>query len=129
VHELGIAMEIHRACRAAGDERGAGRLERVTVAVGELSAVEPDLLGFAWEALMENSPDAGAELEIEWRPCRQICAACGEVEERGPGTWMRLCPRCDGPLRIEGGDELDILQCAFAAPATGEADDPAARSA
>ena len=129
MHELGIAMEIHRGCRAAGDERGAGRLERVTVAIGELSAVEPDLLRFAWEALMEKGPDAGAELEIDWRPCRQTCADCGEIEERTSGTWLRLCPRCEGLLSVEGGNELDILQCAFATRSVRKSDGQATRSA
>ena len=129
MHELGIAMEIHRSCRAAGDAREAGRLEKVTVAIGELSAVEPELLRFAWEALMENGPDAGAQLEIDFRPCRQLCADCGEIEERTAGTWLRLCPRCEEPLSVEGGNELDILQCAFAARSLRESDDQATRSA
>ena len=29
--------------------------------------------------------------------------------KRAPGSWLRLCPRCELPLRIEGGDELDVL--------------------
>ena len=60
MHELGIATEIYRVSRRAGDERGAGALERVKVAVGELSAVEPDLLRFAWEAVVRDGPDDGA---------------------------------------------------------------------
>jgi hydrogenase nickel incorporation protein HypA/HybF len=117
MHELGIAMEIYRSCREAGDARQAGRLQAVKVAIGELSAVEPDLLRFAWEAVVEDGPDKGACLEVEWHPARQTCAGCGEIEERTAGTWLRLCPRCDRPLAVHGGDELDILRCTFdAAP-------------
>jgi hydrogenase nickel incorporation protein HypA/HybF len=113
VHELGIAAEIYRSCREAADTRGGGRLESVTVAVGELSGVEPELLAYAWEAVVEAGPDRGARLEVEWRAARQHCASCGEVAERGRGTWLRLCPRCSLPLRVEGGEELDLLSLSF----------------
>lgn len=83
------------------------------MAVGELSAVEPELLQFAWQAVTTGTPDEGSRLEVEWRPARQTCLKCGEVAERGAGSWLRLCPRCESPLRVEGGDELDILHLSF----------------
>jgi hydrogenase nickel insertion protein HypA len=119
MHELSLVTEIHRACRERIDAQGGGRLERVRLAIGELSAVEPDLLSFAWQAVTEGGPDAGAVLDVEWRPARQVCGACGEIE-RAAGAWLRQCPRCRQPLRIEGGDELDILRFSFA-PAEGAA--------
>lgn len=111
---MGIAAEIHRIARAAADERGGGALESVTVVVGELSAVEPDLLAFAWQATVAGGPDTAARLSVEWRIARQLCDSCGEIAQRASGTWMRLCPRCQMPLRVEGGDELDVLSVAFA---------------
>lgn len=107
-------MEVYRMSREAADARGDGRLVSVRVAVGELSAVEPDLLSFAWDAVTAGGPDAGSRLVIERHDARQICGACGEVAERAAGSWLRLCPRCDLPLRVEGGDELDLLQIEFA---------------
>jgi hydrogenase nickel incorporation protein HypA/HybF len=120
VHELSIATEVYRVCRRQMQGHGPGRLERVKLAVGELSAVEPDLLGYAWEALLQGTPDAGAALEVEWRPARQVCEACGEVAERAAGNWLRLCPRCERPLRVEGGQELDVLQFTFVPLESGE---------
>lgn len=121
MHELGIATETYRMCRAALDARQPGlRLVQARVAVGELSAIEPELLRYAWEAVVSDGPDRGAALEIEWRSARQTCAACGDVAGRQPGTWLRLCPRCGGSLAIEGGDELDLLA------ATGEPEEEAA---
>lgn len=112
MHELGIATETYRMCRAQLDGRADGplRLERVTIAVGELSAVEPDLLQFAWEAVTADGPDQGSVLEVDWRPARQVCATCGDVKERQPGSWLRLCPACGKPLAVEGGQELDLMQ-------------------
>ena len=109
MHEFSLATEIYRACRATIEQHGAGRLEEARLAVGELSAVEPDLLQFAWQAVVQGGPDEGARLVIECRPAVQNCARCGVVAERGPGSWLRLCPTCGGPLRIEGGQELDLL--------------------
>ena len=97
------------------DARGAGRLEWVRVAIGELAAVDPELLVYAWEAVVAGGPDAGARLEVEWHPVKQTCAACGETAEREPGSWLRLCPKCGRPVRVEGGDELDVLQLSYLA--------------
>ncbi len=113
MHEMSIATEIFRVCRAEVDRQGGGALESVRVQVGELSAVEPDLLKFAWTGLLAGTPDEGAELTIDWCRSRQICAECGEIGERQPGSWLRLCPQCEGPLRLEGGQELDVRDLAF----------------
>jgi hydrogenase nickel incorporation protein HypA/HybF len=119
VHELSIAQEIHRTSRAAVAAHGAGRLERVTVAVGELTAIEPDLLAFAWQALTESGPDAGSVLEVEWRPARQFCAECNAEKPRPERAWLRLCPDCGQPLQVSGGLELDVLQVAFVPDGAG----------
>ncbi|MHC4948648.1 MAG: hydrogenase maturation protease [Planctomycetota bacterium] len=113
MHELSIATELYRACRAEIEGRGGGRLEVVRIAVGELSAVEPDLLRSAWPAVTHGGPDAEATLEIDWHPARQTCPTCGPVAERQAGTWLRLCPACERPLIVEGGRELDIVRIEF----------------
>jgi len=113
MHELSIATEIHRSCRQELARRGGERLLEVRVAIGELSAVEPDLLGFAWEAVTAGGPDAGARLEVDWHPVRQQCADCGDIGERQPGSWLRLCPLCSSPLQLEGGRELDLVSLGF----------------
>ena len=113
MHELGLAAEIFRIARETVDARGGGRLESVTVVVGDLSAVEPDLLEFAWNAAVAESLDDAARLIVDWRPARQLCSSCGEVPERAEGSWLRLCPRCRQPLIVEGGDELEVRTITF----------------
>jgi hydrogenase nickel incorporation protein HypA/HybF len=110
---MGIALEIHRVCREATRQHGAGRIESVRVAVGELAAVEPELLRFAWEAVVAGGPHAGSELEVVWCPATQNCSRCGEVEGRTAGSWLRICPGCGLPLEVSGGDELDVLELKF----------------
>ncbi len=113
MHELSIAAEVYRTSKDAVVGHGGGRLVAVRLAVGELTAIEPELLGFAWEALLKQSDDAGARLDVEWRPARQHCAACDAAKPRGDGSWLRLCPDCGQPLTVEGGDELDVLSVEF----------------
>ena len=113
MHELSLVSEIYRTARKTVDGYGPHRIEIVRIAVGELAAVEPDLLAFAWEAVTRDTPDAGARLEVDFRPAKQTCATCGVIPERAPGSWLRMCPRCEGPLGIEGGDDLDVLYVTF----------------
>jgi hydrogenase nickel insertion protein HypA len=113
VHETSIALSIYETARSVADEQGCVRLESVKVAVGELSAIEPELLAFAWQAITHNGPDANSKLEIEWHPARQNCPNCREDKKRSEGSWFRICPDCGQPLDIEGGNELDILQVSF----------------
>jgi hydrogenase nickel incorporation protein HypA/HybF len=110
---MGLAAEIHRIARETADVEGGGRLDSVTVVVGDLAAVEPDLLEFAWDAALAGGPDEGARLIVDWRPARQICAFCGDVPERAAGSWLRLCPGCGEPLAVIGGDELEVRRIAF----------------
>jgi hydrogenase nickel incorporation protein HypA/HybF len=113
MHETSIAQNIYEICRATVKEKGQGKLERVKVAVGELSGIEPGLLNFAWEALTLDSPDAGSILEIEWHPARQYCSFCGEEKIRSPGDWYLICLDCLQPIQILDGDELDVLEVSF----------------
>ena len=113
MHEMSLITEAYRVCRAEVDARGGGVITRARLAVGELSAVEPDLMRFAWEALTAGGADAGAVLEIDWHRAQQICPACGPVDDRQAGSWLRLCEACGQPLSVEGGRELDILDLSF----------------
>jgi hydrogenase nickel incorporation protein HypA/HybF len=116
MHEMSLATEVYRLCRsrAAG-----GRIERVKVAVGELSAVEPDLLRYAWEAVTATGAHSGAVMEIDWRQAAQVCASCGARAARVAGGWLDACPACGGALWIDGGRELDVLELRYV-PASQE---------
>jgi hydrogenase nickel incorporation protein HypA/HybF len=106
MHELGLAAQIHAMCRQRLVP--GARLQRVQLAVGELSAVEPELLRYAWQAVVGGGADAGATLDITWCVATQRCTGCGAVAERDDAEWKRECPRCGGTLAIEGGFELDV---------------------
>lgn len=113
MHETSIAASILESVQAILIEHPRRRLESVKVAVGELSSVEPDLLAFAWEAIVSESPFADVRLEIEWCPARIYCSTCGQHKHRVEGSWFRICSDCGNPVQTTGGDELDIVQISF----------------
>jgi hydrogenase nickel incorporation protein HypA/HybF len=113
VHEFGIATNLYEACREAVSGQPPGRIDRVRIRVGELAALEPELIVFAWQAVTTDTPDAGAGLEVEWWPAEQHCPACGEAKPRGEGSWLRLCPDCGGVLRVSGGTGVELLQLTY----------------
>lgn len=112
MHETAIAMEILRASQKTLAEHGGSKLVRVKVAVGELSAVEPELLLYAWEAVVAGTGAEGSKLEVEFCPAKQRCPNCGPLS-REAGVWLPLCLHCGLPLEVEGGTELDLLQVEF----------------
>jgi hydrogenase nickel incorporation protein HypA/HybF len=128
MHEMGIALEIYRVCREVAQAHGGGRIERVRMEIGELAAVEPDLLTFAWEATTTDGPDAGATLDVSWCSAVQRCANCGEDKQRSEGSWLRLCPDCGMLLEVSGGDQLDVIDVTLVAD-DREQDDAVAEEA
>lgn len=113
MHELSIAIAIYNAARSEIESRGGGRLRSLTARIGEFAGVEPTLLLHAWPSVVEGSIDHGAELHIDWHQARQICAVCGPVSERQPGSWLRLCPTCEAPLRVEDASQMDLTRIDF----------------
>lgn len=108
VHELSIAMAVIDSVKAAAQQVGATRVLRVRLRIGELSAVDPDALQFAYAAVTGELPlFAGSELEVEWVPIRVHCTDCGQEAPARPHSVA--CALCGSLLtRVVAGEELDI---------------------
>ncbi|MCL6521541.1 MAG: hydrogenase maturation nickel metallochaperone HypA [Firmicutes bacterium] len=107
MHEFGIMESVVEVVRQEAAKAGLRRVERVEMVVGERTAVLPDALEFAWEALRVGEPFApGARLEVEWREARARCPACGREYHPEEG-FLLVCPAC-GALGGEllAGEEL-----------------------
>jgi hydrogenase nickel incorporation protein HypA/HybF len=104
VHEMGIVSEVLVAVVEASERAGAVRINSVRATVGELTAIVPDALQFAWEAL---TPAEGAVLEITETSARSRCLECGT--EFAHGRFDRLCPSCGGfACEVLAGNELRV---------------------
>jgi hydrogenase nickel incorporation protein HypA/HybF len=76
MHELGIAQSVLEAVETEVARHPGARPTKVGLRVGELSAVDPDALQFAFEALTRETELEGLQLEITICPRRHRCLDC-----------------------------------------------------
>ena len=107
MHELSIATALLDGIRRELASRPDAQLRKVGVRVGELSAVDPDALRFAFEVLTRDSELPDVQLEIESSPRRHRCSRCNfEFTVR---DYDSTCPRCSSlDTRCIAGDELEL---------------------
>jgi hydrogenase nickel incorporation protein HypA/HybF len=103
MHEHSIVRALlDRACEQAASH-GATRVHRLTVRLGALAGVEPELLASAYELFREGTLCRGAELELVTVPARWECRSC--AREIPPGAPLR-CPEHGEPARLVSGEEI-----------------------
>ncbi len=107
MHEMGIVAEVLAAVTSAAETSRAVRVNRVTITIGELTAIMPFALNFAWDTLTPGTIVEGAVLEIVEVPARSRCGECGTEFEHD--QYDRVCPKC-GNFMCEAiaGNELRI---------------------
>jgi hydrogenase nickel incorporation protein HypA/HybF len=108
MHEVGIMESALSAVLGQARLHAAQRVHRIVLRIGALSGVDADALRFAFDAIAENTPAAGAELAIDAVPALAHCAACNA--DFGVTTgFIFSCPRCS---RLSGdvrqGRELEL---------------------
>jgi len=105
MHELSICHALLDQVEVLAAEHGAQRVASITVSIGPLSGVEPDLLQASYPLASVGTVADGARLEIVRTPLRVRCEQCGAETA---ATLNRLvCGAC-GHLRtvLVSGDEL-----------------------
>ncbi len=110
MHELGIVYHIMREVEDVARQNSIARVAGVTLQLGEVSGVVPELLQDAWRWSADRTDVcAGAELAIETLPARTRCNTCGEVYatvEHG-----RTCPACQSDdTELVCGQEIAIKE-------------------
>lgn len=107
MHELSVAQGLLDIIEQKARPYPGARVTRVHLRIGTLSAVVPDALRFAFEAVTRGGIAEGASLEIEEVPLRIRCRQCAEeftVEDP-----FMTCPRCEGfDVEMVSGRELHI---------------------
>lgn len=105
MHELAVCEELLARVRSEARSRRAGSVGRITVRLGPLSGVEPDLLEQAFSIARAGAYTATAELILETAPVRIRCRSCEQSSEAAANRLV--CPAC-GDFRVDliGGDEL-----------------------
>ncbi len=108
MHEMSITKSMLDLVGREMKSSGLKRLKKVSIRVGELTAVEPETLRFCFEESIKGTPMEGAALEIEDVPLSGKCNGCGA--EFRIEAFSHACPKC-GANEIEriAGNELDIV--------------------
>lgn len=108
MHEYSLVQALVERVEAEVARRGAVAVHRLTVRVGELSGVDPELLQVAYDTFREGTLCAKAPLVLERVPARWTCPRCGAAIPRGA---VLRCAACGVPARLEdGGDALMLSQ-------------------
>ena len=93
MHELGVVFRILDEVEDIAAENGIARVSSVTLEVGEVSTIVPELLADCWRwACSKREAVRGCGLEIERIPAITRCEACSsgyKTVEHG-----KVCPVC-----------------------------------
>jgi len=108
MHELAICQALLEQVEAIARPRAA-RVNRVLLAVGPLSGVEPRLLASAYALASAGTAAEGSELDIDEMPVRVRCRECGA--ESTASANRLLCGECGGwRTDLASGDELLLMK-------------------
>ena len=128
MHEWALAEAVIEATSAALGARDPSCLRGVTLSVGELQAIDHEILSFALNTLLEERPFRGARYRLETEPARFRCGSCSaewtlpEMKDLGEETREAIhflpeaahafirCPRCASPdYQVQAGRGVHIV--------------------
>lgn len=107
MHEYSIVQALMERIDEQARAHGAVAVSRVTVRIGELSGVEPDLLRTAFDLVRERTICDRAALQIARVPARWACRRCAAAIAAGGPL---ACGACGAPARLVEGDEILLAQ-------------------
>lgn len=105
MHELGITRSVVAICTEHA--RGA-TVKRVTLEIGQLSAVLPEAVRFCFDICAKGTPLEGAVLDIIEVPGGALCRDCGATV-----ALAALYGRCgcgSANLKLVAGEELKVKE-------------------
>lgn len=110
MHELGIVYHIIRDVENVVRVNGVRRVSSVTLLLGEVSGVVPDLLLDAWRWAADKKPiTEGSELIVEPVEAVTHCEACGR--DYATVEYGKTCPHCcSGETYLLQGQDVMIKQ-------------------
>ncbi|RQD65494.1 hydrogenase maturation nickel metallochaperone HypA [Desulfonatronovibrio magnus] len=102
MHEMSIAHSLVEIIKQEMAKHGVTRLIRVKVKYGRISAIVPEALQTAFEAMTMDTDLQGAILEIEEVPLQARCRECRKEFAPEGDLLIMTCPHC----RAEFGHEI-----------------------
>ena len=106
MHEYSLVQSLVERVEQEARARGALAVHRLSVRVGELSGVDPELFRTAYETFREGTICARAPLTLTAVAATWSCPRCARPIPRGA---VLRCPDCKDPARLDdGGDALTL---------------------
>lgn len=112
MHELSVCYALMQQVEQLAAQHQALGVAKITVQIGALSGVEPELLNSAFTIAQAGTIAAQAELSLETIPITVRCQSCGAESEVTLNCL--LCKTCgDWQTRLISGNELLLKQVEF----------------
>jgi hydrogenase nickel incorporation protein HypA/HybF len=106
MHEYSLVQALVERVEAEAARRSALAVHRLSVRIGELSGVDPELFQTAYDTFREGTLCASAGLSILRVAATWSCPRCRRPIARGAAL---RCPACEEPARLDdGGDALTL---------------------
>jgi hydrogenase nickel incorporation protein HypA/HybF len=106
MHEYSLIQALVSRVEEEARARQALKVHSLTLRIGELSGVDPELLTSAYELFREGTICAGAPLSVKRVAAVWSCPRC--KVPLAPGAVLR-CPGCKVPAELcEGADALSL---------------------
>ena len=107
MHEYSLVLALLEQVERHQQGHKGAKILRITVQVGELSGVVPELLRTAFEVARQSTPCEAAELVLDEVPARWVCPACAREFAGGEAL---SCEACGAPARLVAGEELNLMR-------------------
>ncbi len=105
MHEVGIVLQLLEAVQATARSYGQNRVLDVYVKVGQLRAIEPEVMDFCWQTTSKKTIAEGAILHIETIFAKGYCEDCNTIFDAQ--DLIFVCEQCGGHrVKTEQGHEL-----------------------
>jgi hydrogenase nickel incorporation protein HypA/HybF len=103
MHEYSIVEALIERVDEEARARRAVSVDRLSVRIGELAGIDPDLLSTAYSNLRAGTVCANASLEVHGVAACWECPSCGLPFARGA---VLTCDACGVAARLNSGDEI-----------------------
>jgi hydrogenase nickel incorporation protein HypA/HybF len=107
MHELSLVEAVVNTLKGLQSKNKWKRVVHVTLKVGQMRQVEPEVFDFAFHSSVVGTPLEGVELSIIETPVSFSCQACHQTSNSE--EYHFICPVCGSPdVDLVSGMELTI---------------------
>ncbi|HET9553968.1 MAG TPA: hydrogenase maturation nickel metallochaperone HypA [Anaeromyxobacteraceae bacterium] len=106
MHEYSLVEALISRVEAEARKRQAIAVHGLSVRVGELAGVDPELLQTAYDTFRAGTLCEKAPLTMKKVPATWSCPRCRSPIARGE---VLRCPACDEPARLDDGSDALTL--------------------